>query len=61
MSADELLDSFVNYLRIERGLADNTVEAYSRDLTRFSEFLEEKSIRKWEKPNHHLTLAPEKY
>jgi integrase/recombinase XerD len=36
---DDLLDQFINYLRIERGLADNTVSSYSRDLTRFSQFL----------------------
>ncbi len=36
---DDLLDQFINHLRIERGLADNTVTSYSRDLTRFSQFL----------------------
>jgi len=36
---DDLLDQFINYLRIERGLADNTVSSYSRDLTKFSQFL----------------------
>lgn len=37
---DALIDQFINYLRLERGLADNTVQAYSRDLTRFARFLE---------------------
>lgn len=41
---DELLDQFINYLRIERGLADNTVESYSRDLVRFSKFLVDRQI-----------------
>ena len=41
---DELADQFINYLRIERGLADNTVQAYSRDLSRFFFFLEERKI-----------------
>jgi len=36
---DILADQFINYLRIELGVADNTVLAYSRDLTRFFEFL----------------------
>lgn len=36
---DDLLDQFINYLRIERGLAKNTVVSYSRDLIKFSQFL----------------------
>jgi len=35
-----LADQFINYLRIELGVADNTVQAYSRDLIRFFKFLE---------------------
>ncbi|MCD6262523.1 MAG: site-specific tyrosine recombinase XerD [Deltaproteobacteria bacterium] len=36
---DELADRFFLYLRIERGLSDNTVQAYSRDLVEFFHFL----------------------
>ena len=41
---DKLADQFINYLRIERGLAENTVEAYSRDLVRFFEYLETRNL-----------------
>ena len=36
---DDLADQFINYIRVERGLADKTVEAYSRDLAGFFQFL----------------------
>lgn len=41
---DILADQFINYLRIELGVADNTVKAYSRDLARFFEFLEKQKL-----------------
>jgi integrase/recombinase XerD len=39
--ADRLLDQFIAHLRVERGLADNTIQGYSRDLVRFLSFLED--------------------
>lgn len=38
---DHLLDQFIAHLRVERGLARNTIQAYSRDLLRFFGFLED--------------------
>ncbi len=40
-----LVDQFLNYILIEKGLSDKTIESYSSDLTRFLEFLEKNSIR----------------
>ncbi len=40
-----LVDQFLNYILIEKGLSDKTIESYSSDLTRFLEFLEKNCIR----------------
>jgi integrase/recombinase XerD len=39
-----LADLFINHLRIERGLADNTIQSYSRDLIRFLGYLDTKGV-----------------
>ena len=42
---NERLDQFLNYLVVEKGLAPNTREAYSRDLIRYLGFLEKQERR----------------
>jgi integrase/recombinase XerD len=39
---NHFLDLFLNYLQVEKGLSQNTLEAYSRDITRYLDFLERK-------------------
>jgi integrase/recombinase XerD len=41
---DNLADQCINYLRVERGLAGNTIQSYSRDLNRFFQFLEARAL-----------------
>jgi integrase/recombinase XerD len=41
---DKWVDQFLLYLKIERGLADNTISAYGRDLAVFLNFLEKRSL-----------------
>jgi len=41
---DFLADDYLNYLLVEKGLGKKTLEAYSRDLVRYFEFLQKESI-----------------
>lgn len=38
------MDGYLSYLRVERGLASNTVEAYTRDLEKFRRFAEKSGL-----------------
>ncbi len=42
---DQLLDSFLTYLTVEKGLSKNTLESYGRDVRKFLAFLEEGQIK----------------
>lgn len=44
MNFHQYSDQFLNFSRIERGLSNNSVSAYTRDLQRFSDFLAGNSI-----------------
>lgn len=39
---DEAVDLFLDHLKVERGLSRNTLDAYGRDLARFTSFLTER-------------------
>jgi integrase/recombinase XerD len=41
---DELLDQFIDHLRVERGLATNTILAYNHDLVDFFDFLKRRGV-----------------
>ncbi len=43
--SDILLDRFLHFLVVEKGLSSNTLEAYSRDLIQYFRFLETQGIK----------------
>jgi integrase/recombinase XerD len=46
---NQLLDQFLHYLVVEKGLSRNTIEAYSHGLNRFLDYLRKKGTREWAK------------
>ncbi len=42
---EQYLDEFLNFLSVEKGLADNSIEGYRHDLLKYLEFLESKKIK----------------
>ena len=44
-SFDMLVDQYINYLIIEKGLSENTIESYSRDISRYVEYLKQKRVK----------------
>ncbi|MEG2707891.1 MAG: site-specific integrase, partial [Vagococcus sp.] len=43
------LEDYLHFLKIERGLSENTIKSYHRDLTRYFSFLESRDITQWDK------------
>lgn len=40
----KLVEEFLNYLSVEKGLAENTIKAYSRDLNKYMNYLQQNKI-----------------
>lgn len=54
-SIDLHIDSFITYVLIEKGLADQTVESYSHDLKKYAEFLAANRIETFsENDTYHI-------
>ena len=58
----QYLSEYLEFIEIEKGLSQNTVDAYRRDLSAFFDFLEKKygineHIKSIERENPHKTAA----
>ena len=49
LTFDDAVDHFLDYLKVERGLAANSLEAYSQDLKKFAQFVDKQKISAVEK------------
>ncbi|MFH1622100.1 MAG: site-specific tyrosine recombinase XerD [Candidatus Omnitrophota bacterium] len=59
----DLIDNFLNYLSVERGLAENTISSYKRDLLRYDRFIRSiniNDINKIDKENIRSYLVYQK-
>jgi integrase/recombinase XerD len=53
----ELVDEFLYYLVVERGLAENTLASYNSDLQQFLQYLENSKVKSLREVNHGLLVA----
>jgi integrase/recombinase XerD len=54
---DPALDLFLVHVRVEKGLAANSVDAYARDLRRYLDDLAEQGVRDWRAAKREHLLA----
>ncbi|MEZ4565941.1 MAG: site-specific integrase [Desulfobacterales bacterium] len=48
----DLIDQYINYLIVEKGLADATIESYSGDLKKFADCLKSEKVWKNRRDRH---------
>jgi len=54
---NDVIAEFIDYLSVERGLAANTLESYSRDLKHFTKFLDQAPASSWDSVSRQTITA----
>lgn len=54
---EELINRFINYLGVERGLALNTLESYGRDLKQYSQYLGNDEAERFDRVSRNSIVA----
>ncbi|MEK6189466.1 MAG: site-specific integrase, partial [Carnobacterium alterfunditum] len=44
---NEVVEEYLRFLTIERGLSKNTIESYKRDISQYLAFISESKITEW--------------
>lgn len=52
-----LVEEFIHYLAVERGLANNTLDSYNRDLNQFLGFLEKEKVEDVQKATRNMVMS----
>lgn len=49
---NQAIDDYTVFLTVEKGASRNTIEAYSNDVRKFAQYLEQEEITRWEQVEH---------
>ena len=59
MAASQMLEEYLAYLQVEKGLASNSVQAYASDLRQFRTFLKNQGLEWIDVETQHVILYVE--